>query len=513
MADIPLSIDSTGLRSSAESARGVREWLPLLVFGFYALAVLLIGSTHEAWFDEAQAWLIARDASAWEIVSRYARYEGTPPLWHLVLWLPAHLGYPYRYLWLISSAFGLVGAGMVLFRSPFPLLVRCGLVFGYFFAFQYPIVARSYALDLALFPILAALFERRLERPFAYCAALALLANANTHSFLISGIIALEFGAATLRSNRWREPKLVVAMTFYGVFACGAVACAWPPKDISFHAYKLGAITATRAILLMAEPFIERVDVWGNAGPEVGARAAGAVATLFLLIPSLVLFARARIVSLFLAALGIFFIFTAAKYGQGWHTGILFMVWMFALWISWPKLKLLSRREHALLFVSLAIVLGVQDWYSVAAWKREVLQTYSPAKDLAKALIHYRQTHPGTTVAAFGIKTFAAQPWAKVNLFDNFDGGPSKPAFYDWRASQPFKRFATLTNWAHAVQWEHHGVLLLSDFEAIDQDEAAQYFAIAAKAGFCAHSFDGEMIWKTYDRESEKIVMFTHCAA
>ena len=72
-------------------------------FAVFVLSLLYVGFRHEAWFDEAQAWLIARDDTPWRILSQTARYEGTPPLWHLLLWAPAHLGYPYRGLWLISA--------------------------------------------------------------------------------------------------------------------------------------------------------------------------------------------------------------------------------------------------------------------------------------------------------------------------------------------------------------------------------------------------------------------------
>ena len=39
---------------------------------------------HEPWSDEAQAWLIARDLSIPQIL-RIMTYEGSPPLWHLLL--------------------------------------------------------------------------------------------------------------------------------------------------------------------------------------------------------------------------------------------------------------------------------------------------------------------------------------------------------------------------------------------------------------------------------------------
>ncbi|MBQ7782588.1 MAG: hypothetical protein IJ368_01325, partial [Oscillospiraceae bacterium] len=51
---------------------------------------------HEPWYDEAQAWLIARDASYYDILFDIPHYEGHPPLWHLILSIPAKLGLPFE---------------------------------------------------------------------------------------------------------------------------------------------------------------------------------------------------------------------------------------------------------------------------------------------------------------------------------------------------------------------------------------------------------------------------------
>jgi hypothetical protein len=406
-----------------------------------------------------------------------------------------------------------VGAGLVLFRAPFPLLMRCGIVAGYFFAYQYAIVARSYALDLALFPLLAVLYEKRLERPLAYCGVLALLANTNTHSFLISAVIGLEWAIAALRSGRWKEPRIAAAAVLYGAFALAAVAMTWPPHDVSTATHQISAPGALLALILMAEPFVERIDIWGQTEPGVLSLALGTVLSLFLLIPSLLLFAQARTRTLFFGAFAAFFAFTTAKYGQVWHTGILFMVWVFALWVSWSALPKLAPGERTALFVSLFVLLGVQDWYAAEAWNREASEIYAPGESVAKTLADYRKSHPGARVEAFGAWSFAVQPWAQANLFDNFNGGAKRPAFYDWRTSQSLTPKPTLPAWSEAVAKAKRDVLLLSNLGEMSDADRDQYYAIAAKAGFCARTFDGQMIWKTYNRTSLGISMFTRCGA
>jgi hypothetical protein len=46
-----------------------------------------------------------------------------------------------------------------------PFWLRGGIIFSYFIAYQYAVVARSYALDLLLIPLIAATFASRFNRP------------------------------------------------------------------------------------------------------------------------------------------------------------------------------------------------------------------------------------------------------------------------------------------------------------------------------------------------------------
>ena len=51
---------------------------------------------HEPWFDEAQAYLLARDSSFHDLLMYWTHYEGHPPLWHLLLRGAVKVGLPYE---------------------------------------------------------------------------------------------------------------------------------------------------------------------------------------------------------------------------------------------------------------------------------------------------------------------------------------------------------------------------------------------------------------------------------
>ena len=56
----------------------------ILIFIIYLLGVIFVDTHHEPWFDEAQAWLIARDNSFLEII-KVLHSEGHPFNWYYIV--------------------------------------------------------------------------------------------------------------------------------------------------------------------------------------------------------------------------------------------------------------------------------------------------------------------------------------------------------------------------------------------------------------------------------------------
>ena len=118
-----------------------------LIFIAYLSVVVAVMCFHEPWFDEAQSWLIARDSSFADLLTLRPHYEGHPPLWTLLLSIPAKTGVPYEIglkgVQLLCTA--LLG-GWLIFRAPFSKLAVFLLPFTYFLCFQYGVTSRPYAL-------------------------------------------------------------------------------------------------------------------------------------------------------------------------------------------------------------------------------------------------------------------------------------------------------------------------------------------------------------------------------
>jgi hypothetical protein len=171
-----------------------------------ALAALLgIGiAVHEPWSDEAQSWLLARDPSLAALLGTFLRYEGHPPLWYLLLkgLIAAHL--PYKSQNVLSAAAALAASVMIVRTRPIPLLVRALLPFTYFLAWQYAVVARSYALVAPIVVGIALIYERRTERLALFTALLVAVMNVSVHGASMAAALAALYAVDVYRGKQPR---------------------------------------------------------------------------------------------------------------------------------------------------------------------------------------------------------------------------------------------------------------------------------------------------------------------
>ena len=150
---LPLAAQATSAAreiSLSSPASSPSPWWRIGDFGVLGLWIVVVGFTlqyHEKWADEAQAWLIARDLSLRAIWFHELRYEGSPGLWHTILWIAQHLFHAkYGALGYIGMAGATAGAALLIFKAPFPRIIRWPLAFTYFMVYQYAVISRPYTL-------------------------------------------------------------------------------------------------------------------------------------------------------------------------------------------------------------------------------------------------------------------------------------------------------------------------------------------------------------------------------
>lgn len=221
-----------------DRAGGGRAGLLAAVF----LLVVAIGMwRHEMWGDEWQAWLLARDAGSLPELFRLMRYEGHLPTWHLILVALARFTGSVAAMQVAHAAIATGSVYLIARFAPFSWALKVFVPFGYFFLYEYGVIARHYALAvLALFAF-CALFSVRGRHPLAVAAALLLLAITSVYGTIlaaaVTGMLLLEAatGPAETPGMRRRRIGARVALVVWlgGVAVALFVALMRPVQALS----------------------------------------------------------------------------------------------------------------------------------------------------------------------------------------------------------------------------------------------------------------------------------------
>lgn len=160
------------------------------MFVVYAVITLIGAINHELWFDEAQAWTIARDNDINGII-RMMRYEGHPPLWHFILFIFSHIGFSCDIIPLISWAFSVATVALILFALKMPLPLKAAVVFSGGFLFTNSVISRVYCLIPFFMCLIALLYPKRREHPVLFGIVVGLLAPTHICMCGMVGILGI----------------------------------------------------------------------------------------------------------------------------------------------------------------------------------------------------------------------------------------------------------------------------------------------------------------------------------
>lgn len=377
--------------------------------GAYAIVVALTIPRHEPWADEAQSWLLGRDASLTRLWGHLLHYEGTPGLWQTLLHALIRLGLPYSAYGFVSATLGLAAAYLLLRYAPLPLFVRLLLPFTYYLCYQYAVIARSYSLIAPLLFAIAAIYPNGLRRLGLMTVLLALLAGVSVYGFLISACIWVTLYLPGRRSERGASTgwKLPIAGLAYWTVLIFFLVCAWPANDVAFAEHRGLANLHLLPDVVKAGLAAAFTGYWITA-----------IALIALSLPFLW---RGGGWLFFTLSTTAFCLFGTIVYAQLWHFGVLLLAWLFAIWIS-----AYNTRVTAPTLIALVAAIGFQCFWTGAAIRYDWNHAYSGSLAAAQYLRENRIA-PGQ-VYAIGYPSVAIQPYFPSNIYSDYhDGG-----FWDW---------------------------------------------------------------------------------
>ena len=357
----------------------------------YSCVVLWTLQYHEKWADEAQAWLIGRDLDLRAIWFHELRYEGSPGLWHTILWTAQHVFHAgYGALGYIGAAFAIAGAAVLIFLAPFPRYIRWPLAFTYVMVYQYAVIARPYTL-LPLLAFLAAYFFKDTAHPERITLVLFLLALLTAHGTILAGCLGLAYLAEALK--QWRVMDNSLRKKY---LACvTAMACTFiflflilkPTPDVEVIAHQKALAAAPEAVKA--------------AFPSVGTKFTAVICGAFIdyQIPSILLLVSFAVWCIwrrkwlpYVLPVGILIAFYISVHGAAHHHGTVFIAAVVGLWIAWPSEREQSEStpldRGAFLTVQgfMLVLCAVNIWDSAIVIQREYVYPYSGATDAAQYL-------------------------------------------------------------------------------------------------------------------------------
>lgn len=171
----------------------IKESVISLAFIAVISALVIVGLYfHEPWFDEAQAYLIARDASWHDILFFWTHYEGHPPLWHIILKFAIMLGLPYETaLKSVNFIFFEAVLFIIEFRSPFSRITKTIIPLSYYMLYQNSVISRPYMLLMLAVLLTAMFYKDRYNKPVRYCLSLMLMCALHSYGIAFAGGIVI----------------------------------------------------------------------------------------------------------------------------------------------------------------------------------------------------------------------------------------------------------------------------------------------------------------------------------
>ncbi len=374
-----------------------------LALALYTALLIYVIPRHEPWADEAQAWELAKSLSLKSLFGTYIHYEGSPGLWHFLLWLLARMNVTYSGMHWFTGAIALTSAALLMLASPFPLPIRVLLPFTYFFAFQYAVVARSYVLFPAILFALAFVWPARRRHPFALALLLGLLANVSLHGLAVAvGLgVVLTIERYSIRKLEHERLRIwLLSAVLLSAMVGFAVWCIAPARDAGWvviakqmpSAVSMSGIANhswMRHLPLHIEVAISTLFRFAHVlGYGLSSRFhMGVIVWVLLLL-------RLKRQGMLRYTLPVFLLAISCMYTtfSFYHAGLLWVLFLFMWWVTWPNDELIlgnNKWMETALLISVLLCIASQLVWASNVIRYDASMPYSPSRDGAVILEAY----------------------------------------------------------------------------------------------------------------------------
>lgn len=309
---------------------------------------------HEPWYEEAQPYLVGRDASWHDVIFLIPHYEGHPPLWHILIKLASVFGAPYEAT--IKAVQFIFFEAMILvleLRSPFSRVTKALLPLSFFIIYHYCVLSRPYAMLMLAGLLCAAFYGKRSEKPVPYILSMIFLCLCHSYGTAFAGgIAAADIIGDMIRSRSIkkgiadisRARKLLAGYVALLVAAIVIIADIFPRQDtMAMHldsTYSYPVVLLLCFFFIPSEVFITSFssdltsiqDEANSLGELIGA---GAVSLIIWAVLFIVCRKRKMLAEMILPYLFVSILMSIYAYPH--HYGMFLIYMIFIMWTASEK--------------------------------------------------------------------------------------------------------------------------------------------------------------------------------
>jgi hypothetical protein len=378
-----------------------------IIFLIYTVCISVLSFFHEFWRDELQSFMIVRGSNSISELLYNTRYEGHPSLWFFMLFGLKFIASGLLPMKILHLGISMFTGWLIIKYSPFTIVQKILLLFGYFFFYEYTFIIRNYSIGLLFIFAFCALFPLRKSPRHFILLALSVVGMmlSNFYSFFIGFSMMIMILSEYFFYYRGKE-RIAKFLPGYVIMIVGIVLFLLdtnPPPDYGYaHAwntdFRIGQIVAlfTRVYQVFVPVPIPSVHYWNTT--IIGNFIYQAFFGILIIATILFVFARKGLSRWFIAMnFIIILVFSYVKFnGSFRHNGHMFIAFVVMMWLQqylpgkvygWNKLsKVLFYFVLAIQFVSMLFIVGL-----------EVVYPFSQAKNAA---VYIKENHNNNIIVA-----------------------------------------------------------------------------------------------------------------
>lgn len=383
--------------------------LNIVIFLIFIILSLFVGSFHEPWADEAQSWIIARDASVGEIIWDISRYEGTFPLWFLTLKFFISIGLRYEYIYIVPTIISSLGLFVFLKKVDAPKYVKVLLPFTYYVFFQYTVVSRSYCYLFLAFSWWASIYKDRLNKKLNYILSLIFMSFISLHGMIMSLVFGITFLIEIIKGKQIK--KAIFPYCLLGISWIVEVIILMPRSDLYMN---VAALYSFKSIIMsIIDTLVTGTNTFYIIYNWI-------VFIIFVVFALHLIWAKNKDILISLVSL---IIFSYAIRLVSHHLGIFFLLIIFGVICNYDDIKVKCKHFDKLFSAVLILYVIYAVWTGI----NDINKPYSGAKEMAQyiALKGYNEEE----IYAFGYENVPIQAYFEEKIFANWD-----ETIYRWKA-------------------------------------------------------------------------------